>query len=347
MKFYETHYEDYYHSVEKSNFHPELNEIYTRFPKSISDLENLIFYGPSGSGKYSQMLYLLKRYSPSQLKYEKKITALTEKQNYTYKISDIHYEVDMSLLGCNSKILWHEIFTQVVDIVSMKTEKYGIIVCKNFHSIHNELLDIFYSYIQQYPGVKGALGNPIQIRFILITEHMSFIPNNIVNRCLLLNVPRPSKLCLQNAMGISKTHFNREKMNNILEQIQVKDIVNNKELYSFALLNSIDDLPKDHFNIICDKIIEDMEKSQHTICMASFRDSLYDILIYNLDAYECIWYIFSYFIKTDSIKEEQIDSLLEQLYIFYRQYGNNYRAIFHLENAVFAILCAMKTSETV
>ena len=136
MKFYETHYEDYYHSVEKSNFHPELNAIYTRFPKSFSDLENLIFYGPSGSGKYSQMLYLLKRYSPSQLKYEKKITALTEKQNYTYKISDIHYEVDMSLLGCNSKILWHEIFTQVVDIVSIKTEKCRIIVCKNFHSIH-------------------------------------------------------------------------------------------------------------------------------------------------------------------------------------------------------------------
>ena len=148
MKFYETHYEDYYHSVEKYNFHPLLEEQYKKFPKHISGFENTIVYGPGGSGKYSQVLYLLKRYSPSQLKYEKKITACTEKQSYTYKISDIHYEIDMALLGCNSKQLWHEIFIQIVDIVSMKNDnKFGVIVCKNFHSIHNELLEIFYSYI--------------------------------------------------------------------------------------------------------------------------------------------------------------------------------------------------------
>ena len=31
---------------------------------------NTIIYGPTGVGKYSQMLYFLKKYSPSSLKYE-------------------------------------------------------------------------------------------------------------------------------------------------------------------------------------------------------------------------------------------------------------------------------------
>ena len=67
---------------------------------------------------------------------------------YYLKISDIHYEIDMSLLGCNSKLLWHEIYNQIIDIITAKPNKQGIILCKYFHEIHNELLEIFYSYMQ-------------------------------------------------------------------------------------------------------------------------------------------------------------------------------------------------------
>lgn len=85
------------------------------------------------------------------------------------RISDIHYEVDMAILGCNSKTLWHEIFFKIVDIVSAKQEKVGIILCRNFHHIYNELLEVFYSF----------LNNPLQqfnvnIYFILLTEHVGF-----------------------------------------------------------------------------------------------------------------------------------------------------------------------------
>ena len=345
MKFYETHYEDYYHSVDKMNFHPQLEDQYRKFPNQLADFENMILYGPGGCGKYSQLLHLLKRYSPSQLKYEKKITAVTEKQSYTYKISDIHYEIDMALLGCNSKLLWHEIFTQIVDIVSMKIDnKYGIIVCKTFHGIHNELLDIFYSYIQQYPGPRhgshagcNLLGTPIQIKFVLVTEHMSFIPNNIVNRCYVLSIPRPSKEVVKEALGVSKVQFERQKMASMLDEIASEHVTNHKELYSFVLVNSTAELPKDNFNTICDAVIVEMEQVEK-LSIARFRDHLYDILIYNLDVFECVWYIFSYFIKQSMFSEDNLEKLLPQMYLFFRQYGNNYRAIFHLENVFFAMI---------
>ena len=41
---------------------------------NINNMGNLILYGPSGSGKYSQSLRLIKKYSPSELKYDKRIT---------------------------------------------------------------------------------------------------------------------------------------------------------------------------------------------------------------------------------------------------------------------------------
>jgi DNA replication protein DnaC len=68
MKFQETHFEEYINAITKQiNIHPKLEKIYSHFPSSIDKLGNLIFYGPSGVGKYSQMLYSIKRYSHSDL----------------------------------------------------------------------------------------------------------------------------------------------------------------------------------------------------------------------------------------------------------------------------------------
>ena len=75
MKFQETHFDEYLTSVEECNLHPKIEKhVFSKFPNDISDLRNVLFYGPPGVGKYSQMLKCIKKYSPSELKYEKKIT---------------------------------------------------------------------------------------------------------------------------------------------------------------------------------------------------------------------------------------------------------------------------------
>ena len=177
MKFLETHFDEYNTAIQEYNLHPKLTKVFSKFPSSIEKLGNLIYYGPSGVGKYSQMLRSIQKYSPSHLKYEKKLSITYDKKQYFFKISDIHYEVDMSLLGCNSKLLWHDIYLQIVDIISAKTEKSGIIICKYFHEIHSELLENFYSYMQQNAA------SSIDLKFILISEHISFIPDSILNCC--------------------------------------------------------------------------------------------------------------------------------------------------------------------
>jgi len=378
MKFYETTYEEYINSVEKYNLHPEITSISNSFPKNIQNLENLIIYGPSGVGKYSQVLNIIKKYSPSELKYDKKITTQTEKQQYIYKISDIHYEIDMSLLGCNSKILWHEIFFQIVDIISVKKEKHGIILCKNFHLIHTELLEIFYSYMQQYNHSQSN----IKIKFFMISEHISFIPTHIINNCHILRVGRPSKerveemislnYCLLNnkeeyrnftqriteyktkpsiiSQRITKT--NADKIKTISESIDMEGVMNLKEYRSFPLVvHEINDevqnknnhfelssvLPKDVFNIICDNIIKEISNPQ-TISFTEFRDTLYDILTYNLDMTDCLWYILRHFIENKNLTKTDISEILVDTFPFLKYYNNNYRPIYHLERIMFTII---------
>jgi len=360
MKYYETSYDEHIRSVNMNNMHPELKQLYCNLPKNKTHLTNMCFYGPSGVGKYSQVLFMLKKYSPTELKYDKKLTVTTDKSKYVCRISDIHYEVDMSLLGCNSKQLWHEIFYQIVDIVSLKTDKIGIIMCKNFHTINSELLDVFYSYMQEYNHQSSVT----KIKFLLVSEQVSFLPDSILNVCYMVRVQRPSRdkyveLLNQNDFKVrnngeyinqipehnlirtamlENTTNNLPKETNfkILEDINTPNILNLKEMRSFPLLINSDEIPNDIFNSICDNIITEIEHIEEIDYM-NFREKLYDILTYNLDIGECVWYIISYFTTKGSFQEKDVNNVLQKTYQFLKYYNNNYRPIYHLENIMLYI----------
>jgi hypothetical protein len=353
MKYYETSFDDYTTSVGLYNLHPELQTVYGNMSKLITNFENIIMYGPPGVGKYSQILYLLKRYSNSELKYDKKITIQNDKTQYTYRISDIHYEIDMSLLGCNSKTLWHDIFHQILDIVTVKNEKVGIIVCKNFNKISTDLLEVFYSYMQQYNG-----NSTIKIRFVLLSDSISFIPTQIINACHVIKVKRPStdkykELYTHNhrlqTMGVAPHDFilriqdtihpensSYQNNRNLFDVINNNGILNLKETRFFPLLKSQSDIPKDIFNIINDNIIQEILNIEN-ISFTNLRETLYDILTYNLEISECIYYIITQFIETEHLSSSDASDILTKTYSFLKYFNNNYRPIYHLENIILYI----------
>ena len=307
MKFYETKFEEYLQSLQKSNLHPELND----FIKDISnnynlDNNNLILYGPAGLGKYSQSLNIIEKFSSSKLRYERKINIPTLKNKiYTIKISDIHFEIDMELLGCNAKILWNDIFKSILDIISSRQLHKGIILCKNFHKIHNELLDIFYSYMQSL-NYKD-----INISYILLTESISFIPETIKNKCFILPIKTPTKTNIKKCFSINNVN------NNI---INLKSLHFNNEIvtdYSDKIFENIK-------NMINEKNVVNLE----------LRNELYDIFIYHLDLYKYILNIIGYFISKKKINKEKLSKIVIFLFQFLKYYNNNYRPIYHLERFI-------------
>ena len=242
MKFNSTKFEEYMQSYFDVPLHNKNNNIYNSFPEKIENLPNLIFYGPSGVGKYTQSLASIYKYSASKLNYEKKICITYNKQPYYIKISDIHFEIDISLLGCNTKMLWNEIYNNIVDIILAKPEGIGIIICKNFQNINNELLDIFYSYMQ----TNNSL--PIKIKFILLTTQVSFIPDNIIDRCKVIHVARPT--LRQYSKCVKKS---LDKIPDASKITNIKDLY-----YGITKLSCV-------HSKLCDKIIDniiDIKKNQ-------------------------------------------------------------------------------------
>jgi hypothetical protein len=320
MKFYESHFEDY---LQNTNLHPKLKNIYDKFPSDINKLKNLIFYGPSGIGKYTQVLSAIKKYSPSELKYEKKISINFNKNIYYFKISDIHYEIDMSLLGCQSKLLWNEIFLQIIEIIYItKGNNTGIIVCKYFEKINNELLEIFYSYMQSIPFEN------LNIKFILITEELSFIPDNILNSCYVIPLERPSKNLYQK--NLKNQNFKEKNHKDISQINNIKNIKAN--------INFIEP-----HKTICDTIINNLINYEE-INYIYFRELLYDVFIYNINIFEGIWYILYELVKLKKIKKDNINQIIDKTYRFLQYFNNNYRPIYHLENYLLYLVLEINES---
>jgi len=266
------------------------------------------------------MLSVIHRYSPSQLKYEKKLSVTYNKNTFFFKISDIHYEIDLSILGCHSKQLWNDVYTQIVDIILVKPCKVGIIVCKNFHDIHIELLESFYSYMQT------VLNNTISLKFILLTESVCFIPDNIINCCKLIPVPRPSKIQYNKcfASSIKNSDEATNKHNKII-QTPLNKITNIKHIHSGIIK------PIQPYDVICNNIYTSIVNIE-IFNFYTLREQLYDILIYNLNVEECFLIIIERLVQEHKVNGiNELLHIMEKMYDFLKNYNNNYRPIYHLE----------------
>ena len=286
-------------SVNLHNYLEEENEILKS--TLLEDLKHLIFYGKRGIGKYYQTLLFIKKFSPSKLKYNKKMYIENE---YYIKVSDVHFEIDMATLGCNCKIIWGKIQKQITNSMESLNISKSIILCKNFHDINKDLLHNFKNTM-----LKNCC-------YIFLTEHVCFIPTNIIHISEII--------CLKNiTKKVFKQHFKTFNNNrgNLLA-------FHDKRINEFHGIEYID---QKYINII----INYLEKSKTSFSYLTLREHIYNLLIYQCNIENCIWHLINFYIRRYS--NIHIDKIIIETYNFLIRYNSNYRPIFHLEYIILFI----------
>ena len=88
MKYFSSTFQEYINNCKKHNMHKNMSKIYDSMSNELVDQNNLIFYGPSGIGKYTQVLEYIKKYSPTKLRFERKINirSSNKKIDYEYRL---------------------------------------------------------------------------------------------------------------------------------------------------------------------------------------------------------------------------------------------------------------------
>ena len=287
---------------------------------------NYIFYGPPCSYKYKNALKLLQHFSPSNLKYEKKLHINLTKSEFYIKISDIHYEIDVENFIYNSKSVWNEIYNIIYNSIASSPIKKGYIVFRNFDKINYDLLDLLYNYMQK------ELFSTLNIKYIIITECVSFIPIKIINICKIINFAKLSKkniYCLCNKQN--KQFFKKLTLtnNDPLDAESIYNKVNNPNIFTHLDISNNIKYIEQHI-AICNTFISLIISNNYNI--SNIRTLLYDILINHLNSHECFFYIIQSLIINKLINSNKISDLIFNSIFFLKNYNNNYRPIFHLES---------------
>lgn len=224
-------------------------------------------------------------------------------------------------MGCNAKLLWHEIFNHIVDSILSKNQSISYIILKNFNKINNELLDIFYTYMQQ------DLTSYVNIKYIIITESLGFIGDNIINRCKLINLARPSKTNYNKIL--EQKVNNNNNLNNISN---IKDLKKN----SFKIENN-DKVKNLNINgIIVEELVNEIKENKN-FSFLNLRELLYDVCIFELNIETIIYDLLKELKNKKLINENDVNNILIENYKFLKFYNNNYRPIYHLEKIVIYI----------
>lgn len=361
------YFNNYLENIDSNDINKKYNQFINSISNDLINMPHLILYGPPASCKYSDSLKIVRKFSKSDLKYERKMIINSQKNEHIIKISDIHYEINLENLTCNSKMLFNDIYANIIDSIIMYNNNQGIIIVKNFHMINNELLEIFYSYMQK------VINKTLVLKFILLTENLTFIPNNILDSCKVLYY---SKLSLTKYIKLSNK--NNRKLLNKLSNVKINNdynddnnVITNYKKMNF-IYNNIDninllkkfDINESNMKIInlkaniCEKIALFVINNIYsdTIDFNFLRNLLYDILIYNLNIYESIFEILEkiYENLNENEKEKEkytmiinnYNNFLNKIFlktnVFFKYYNNNYRPIYHLESYVLYILSTLQ-----
>ena len=195
----------------------KINEkLFNSMPKNF---KNLIIYGPLNSNKYGYAINLVKLYSDSDLTYEKKVIVNFNNNEYIYRMSDVHIEINFEFLGCVAKNLWATIYQNIQQIANRKD---FYIICKNFSSINNELMENFYTYINNSDN---------NIHFIFLLENIGCVQKEIIDCCFLFYLKK-----------MPKSFYNNKEIQNNYVNTLTNIIIDHKNINIKSLRITLYDL---------------------------------------------------------------------------------------------------------
>lgn len=197
-----------------------------------------IFYHNHHNKNYLFVLEQLKMKSPSQLKYIRKTNITNHDNEYNFITSDIHIEVDFELLGVNQYSVFFDLYKHVQNnLLFNKTVFY--IVCLHFNDVHNELLHVFFTFM-----------NNSRIRMIILSNKISFMPSNLLKH-----------MKIQKHKGVQLSNYNKtyeSRIDIICDFIQNKNSLTilqwREKLYELLIMN---DNIHDCFSYLIGKLIQD------------------------------------------------------------------------------------------
>jgi len=299
--------------------------------KNIKELrENIILYGPNGSGKYVLALMLLENIFGKEIYTQNENVITTGNKSFTLYSSNYHYELYLK----NSYIKYSEI-NNIIETLgknrNIVNNGKNVILIKNSQYLNNENLFLIKKSIEKQ-----------KLYFILTTNQLNSLFSGLNSIFMCLRIPCiDSKELLTLVKEIKK----KEKIKIYVKDI--KEIISNNKsnliqiLYNLKIYSLTGNC--NYENILhtkLDKILELVYKKKEENIIP-IRKLLYNVCTHNISRYEILKYCFNDAVNKLDIPQKKID-LLKFTNEINIKLANSFKTTIHIEYYLIHLMSIIK-----
>ncbi len=276
---------------------PFLEDLYFKMDKllafksiNIDELNNLLFYGVSGSGKTTKIYALLASIFNDKKVYDlKNIIFEEDKKTIVYKSSIYHIEVDAINLASNEKLFIQSFLKGYIENRNIGLDIPKIVFIKNVDKMSEQSQLSLRKIIEKYTYT---------VKFIFEISQYNKFSEPLKSRCLCIRVPLPKieeiKLCLIQYSILKNYKITDDEINTIIKNSNIIPYKYNlKKIfghyrYFIVTGKQFHFLYYDYFK----EIVELIHKKPSFVSMGKIRELINDMYINLVSMKDLIEYIY-------------------------------------------------------
>lgn len=344
-------------SLEKLNYHDELT-LQLKALATSSDFPHMLVYGPSGAGKKTRVMAVLKElYGPSaeRIKIASRVFKISSSRKVEFSVvsSNYHIELTPSDMGNNDRIVIQDLLkevaqTQQVDINAK--HRFKTVVINEADSLTRDAQAALRRTMEKYS---------FNIRLILLATSTSNIIPPIKSRTLLVRVPAPtvddigkviSAVAKKEKVTLPK---NPESLDAFFQKLSLASNRNlRKALLMFEAMYSQTKGPiteqtpirPPDWEMVVNKIADDINRTRSVAKLLEIRTVLYELLSHCIPATAILKNLT--FRLLTKVRMEVKPDILEASAFYYHRLRQGSKAIFHLEACIAKYMQIIETFST-
>ena len=153
----------------------KIDKLFSYLSQGDIRVPNLLIYGANDDENYKTFIDYIDSFSPNNTTKRLRINMLSG-YDISIKKGNLHFELDMDMIT-NTKV-WVELYDHIRDIIIAKKMNRCILLLKNFQRISLDILETFYSMLEDTDGGK--------LSFVILTRSITFINQSIQKRFVVV-----------------------------------------------------------------------------------------------------------------------------------------------------------------